>query len=106
MIRPHANAVLTWVLLLTWPSHSNRKDFWMKLITPLFRKCFYNQKLETMDAKALGALISAPEMRKPFSAIQVLQVNDASFVGDYEDSLQDGIYVCHAPLMRAIEQIW
>jgi lipopolysaccharide/colanic/teichoic acid biosynthesis glycosyltransferase len=43
---------------------------------------------------------------KSISTIQVLYVNDAPFVGDQEDSLQDGIYVCHAPLMRAIDQIW
>ncbi len=58
-----------------------------------------------MDATAQSVRMS-PELRKPFSAIQVLHVTDSPFVGDQEDSTGDGVYVCHASLMRAIDQVW
>jgi lipopolysaccharide/colanic/teichoic acid biosynthesis glycosyltransferase len=44
-------------------------------------------------------------MRKSFSALQVLHVTDTLLVGDQEDSPAEGVYVCHAPLMRAIDQV-
>jgi lipopolysaccharide/colanic/teichoic acid biosynthesis glycosyltransferase len=59
-----------------------------------------------MDSIAQVVKISAPEIRRPFSAIQVLQVSDTLLSEDQEGSPTAGIYVCYAPLMRAIDQVW
>jgi|GEM_PF-4423430 len=64
------------------------------------------RKVKVIEAPINHAPISAPEHRKTVSPIQVLQVLGPSLIADQDDDyLREGIKVCHAHLVEALQQI-